>query len=95
MRISRCTQVGLRSMDFGGVERGERGDGFGGTSQYCLATAPYTLDQESRLDGIDMAAEHVISFESERTATLVFARALVSIARPCDAWTSCAFGHDE
>jgi len=59
-------------MDFGEVERGEKGDGFGGTSQYCLATKPYNLDQEPRLDGIDMAAEHVISSESEKHCYISF-----------------------
>jgi hypothetical protein len=37
------------------------GMGFGGTSRYCLATTPYTPNNHSLLDGIDMAVEHVIS----------------------------------
>ncbi len=59
-------------MDLEGVGREERGNGFGGTSQHCLATTPYTLDQQSRLDGIDMAAEHVISFEGGRHCYVSF-----------------------
>lgn len=68
VRISQCTQMGpFRSMNLRlGVEDGEEGDGFGGTSRYCLATTPYT-PKNSLLDGIDMAVEHVILVRGRET----------------------------
>jgi hypothetical protein len=44
--------------------------------------SPYTPNIHSLLGEIDIAVEHVISFEGERSATLVGAQALGSIARP-------------
>jgi hypothetical protein len=38
----------------------------------CLATTPHTPNKHSLLDGIDMAAKHVISFEGERYCYISF-----------------------